>query len=83
METAESSERGRNEREEVKVKLKTLKKVMEQCQRALESLNADGLHVDDDDDDENDDDDERENSARSTSSPDHEADEVSLVLFWF
>ncbi|KMT19731.1 hypothetical protein BVRB_1g007860 [Beta vulgaris subsp. vulgaris] len=80
METAESSERGRNDREEVKVKLKTLKKVMEQCQRALESLSADGLHVDDDDDDENDDDDERENSARSTSSPDHEADELCDLI---
>lgn len=90
METAENSERGRKEREEVKVKLKTLKAVMEQCQRALESLNADGLHDDDDnsDDDEEDDEDDdskgvddRVNCAQSsTSSPDHEAEELCVLI---
>uniref|UniRef100_A0A803LUY1 MADS box interactor-like n=1 Tax=Chenopodium quinoa TaxID=63459 RepID=A0A803LUY1_CHEQI len=68
METAESSNRGRKEREEVKVKLKTLKAVMEQCQRALESLNTDA--------------DERDNCARSSpsSSPDYEAEELCGLI---
>ncbi|KNA20914.1 hypothetical protein SOVF_047790 [Spinacia oleracea] len=90
MEMAESSERGRKEREEVKVKLKTLKAVMEQCQRALESLNADGLHDDDDNSDDNDDEDdddgskvvERETCARSSSSctPDYETEELCDLI---
>ncbi|XP_021740328.1 histone-lysine N-methyltransferase SETD1B-like [Chenopodium quinoa] len=90
METAESSNRGRKEREEVKVKLKTLKAVMEQCQRALESLNADGLHDDADNSDDNDDDDEddskvadeRDNCGRSSpsSSPDYEAEELCGLI---
>ncbi|KAL2892901.1 Teneurin-3 [Bienertia sinuspersici] len=92
MESAEGSGRGRKERDEVKVKLKTLKAVMEQCRRALESINADGLHDDDDDDGNNSDDDDdgdgddskltndRENCNGSSSSPDQEAEELCGLI---
>lgn len=81
MEKEESSERGRIERDELKVRMKTLKAVMEQCKRALEAINPDNLYdennvSDPDDDDDSKVSDERENCEQS-SSPDHEAEEVS------
>ena len=76
--------KGKGEREDVRVKKKTLKAVLEQCQRALESLNdVDGVDDDDDDNDVDDDDtdqkgaQDRASSSQSSSSPDHEAEEVS------
>lgn len=78
MESAEGSGRGRKERDEVKVKLKTLKAVMEQCQRALESLNKDGLH---DDDNNNNSDDDDTNNNNSDDEDDEEDDDDRRVAY--
>lgn len=80
---------GREEREDVRVKRKTLKAVLEECQRALESLsNVDGFHDHDDEDNDDHDHDhddekgalERENSSRSSSCPDPEAEELRVLI---
>lgn len=79
--------KGKGEREDVRVKKKTLKAVLEQCQRALESLNdVDGIDDDDDDNDVDDDDtdqkgaQDRASSSQSSSSPDHEAEELCILI---
>lgn len=74
---------GFDPKESVRVKRKTLQAVLEQCQRALESL-GNNRDLDDEDDDE-----EEENEARSGANlsrqssvaqcDDREADEVRLL----
>lgn len=72
-----------SERDQVRVKRKTLEAVLDQCQRALELLSTTGCIQDDEDDDElvDDDDEVVEDDGPSTgrrgSSPDGEADLVN------
>lgn len=83
-----SESASQREKQEVRVKRKTLKAVLEQCQRALESLsNTDGVEDDDDDDDDNIDDNdhelgsERERCDRSSSCcPDPEAEKLCDLI---
>ena len=88
MEKEESSERGKIEKDELKVRMKTLKAVMEQCKRALEAINPDNLYDENNDSDPDDDDDSNDSkvsdergNCEQSSSPDHEAEEVSCFKF--
>ncbi|CAM8914316.1 unnamed protein product [Rhodiola kirilowii] len=67
----------KSEKDQVKVKRKTLQAVLEQCQRALESLSEDPC-VDDDDDDEEEE--EAERGEGSSGCVDKEADELCDLL---
>uniref|UniRef100_A0A7N0UY00 Uncharacterized protein n=1 Tax=Kalanchoe fedtschenkoi TaxID=63787 RepID=A0A7N0UY00_KALFE len=64
----------KSDRDRVKVKRKTLQAVLEQCQRALESLSEEGPFVDDDDDDGD------ERGEGSSGCGDQEADELCDLL---
>uniref|UniRef100_A0A7N0UXM7 Uncharacterized protein n=1 Tax=Kalanchoe fedtschenkoi TaxID=63787 RepID=A0A7N0UXM7_KALFE len=63
----------KSDRDRVKVKRKTLQAVLEQCQRALESLSEEGPFVDDDDDDGD------ERGEGSSGCGDQEADELETA----
>lgn len=86
--------RGDSEEDRLRVKRKTLQAVLNQCQRALESLGTTAGDGDDDEDDEEEDRDgagsggdafDEGGGSTTTSRADCEADEVylSLILFNF
>lgn len=85
MEVGEMKGKVVEEKDQVRVKRKTLQAVLEQCQRTLELLSNNEGGIDDDDDDEDDDDKDDMDPQGEVSGVglrrDQEADEVCLILF--
>ena len=68
------------EKDQVRVKRKTLQAVLEKCQRALELLSNNEGEIDDDDDDDEDDVDPQREVCGLDLRRDQEADEVCLLF---